>query len=54
MKGQDSLVRASEDKGQAAPKAQRADQSQLECRICETQGGTDPCNPRLGDLLSVC
>ena len=54
MKGKDSPVRPSEDKVQAAQAAQRADFAQLERWLCEAQGGSDPCHPRLGDLLSVC
>ena len=54
MKGKDSLVHPLEDERQATQKAQRADSPQLEHRLCEAQGGADPDNPRLGDLLSAC
>ena len=54
MKGKDSLVHPLEDESQATQKAQRADSPQLEHRLCEAQGGADPDNPRLGDLLSAC
>ena len=53
MKGKDSLVHPLEDESQATQKAQRADSPQLEHRLCEAQGGADPDNPRLGDLLSA-
>lgn len=53
MKGKDSLVHPSEDKGQTAQAAQRADIAQLEHRIYETQGGADPIHPRVGDLFSM-
>lgn len=54
MKGRNSLVRPSEDQDQAAQAAQGADAPQLEHRLCEAQGGVNPDNPRLGDLLPVC
>ena len=54
MKGKDSLVRPSENKGQAAQAAQRADFAQLEHRLREAQGGADPGYPRVGDLFSAC
>ena len=54
MKRGDPPMRPSEDESQTAETAQRADITQLEHRLRETQGGADPDNPRVGDLLSEC